>query len=197
MPTPLNYQISEYDCGTATLRNALAVLFDRKKIPPCMMQTIHKYTLDACIGRGHSGAKGTSAAAIEFIASWFNAYHERTGFPITCSHLPPSDVNFIENSKLICALNSGAVAVVRCAYDVDHYILLTGIDGEYCLFWDSYHVDKPIRKKTIQTITDAPCHHNRRVHFTQMDTIGRNYYSLGALDKRECLVMYNLENKQD
>ena len=46
MKTPLAYQITEYDCGQATLLNAMRFLFKRGEIPPVIIKYITQYTLD-------------------------------------------------------------------------------------------------------------------------------------------------------
>ena len=51
MKTPLQYQISEYDCGPTTLDNAIRFLFEREDIPPEIIRNITLYCLD-CYGEG-------------------------------------------------------------------------------------------------------------------------------------------------
>ncbi len=38
MKLPLQYQISEYDCGPTSLRNAMAFLMEREKMPQEQVQ---------------------------------------------------------------------------------------------------------------------------------------------------------------
>ncbi|MFI3168362.1 MAG: peptidase C39 [Faecalibacterium sp.] len=191
MPVPLNYQISEYDCGPISMLNALSVQFSRKQIQPSMIKAVFNYTMDSCDSKGRSGQKGTSAAALRFIGKWLNEYNQQCGFPVYCKNLHPNDIFLGKDSKLNIALDNGAVAIVRCLLGTGHYILITKADDTHVYAWDPYHLDNPIRKKTIQTITDTPCSHNRRIHFDQMNQTGRYYYSLGDIEKRECLLIYN------
>ena len=46
MKNPLQYQISEYDCGPTSLLNALSYLFDREEIAPEVIRNILLYCLD-------------------------------------------------------------------------------------------------------------------------------------------------------
>lgn len=46
MKTPLNFQRTEYDCGTVSLLNAFSYLFDREKIPALLVKQVYKYMLD-------------------------------------------------------------------------------------------------------------------------------------------------------
>lgn len=191
MSVPLNYQISEYDCGPISMLNALSFQFSRKAIQPSMIKAVFNYTMDSCDAKGRSGQKGTSAAALRFIGKWLNEYRQQCDFPVYCKNLKPAEIYLGEGSKLNIAIENGAVAIVRCLLGTGHYILITGIEGEYVLAWDPYYLAKPIRKKTIETITDAPFTHNRRIHFSQMNQAGRFYYNLGEEEKRECLLIYN------
>lgn len=191
MAVPLNYQISEYDCGPFSLLNALSVQFSRKELQPCLLKTVFNYTLDSCDKTGRSGQKGTSAASLRFVGKWLNEYHQRCDFPVHCKNLQPNDIFLGEGSKLNLAIEQGAVAIVRCLLGTGHYILITKIDETHVYAWDPYYLEKPIRKKTIETITDAPCSHNRRIAFSQMNQTGRFYYSLGDVENRECLLIYN------
>lgn len=191
MALPLNYQISEYDCGPTCLLNALNHQFDRRLIQPCLIKAIYSYTLDSCDNRSHPGNRGTSAAALHFIGEWLNAYGKNCGFPVRCESLPPEDIWLGEGSPLNAALEQGAVAVTRCILCVGHYVLLTGLQGQTVELWDPYYVDKPFRRRTIQMVRDDPCHCNRRVDFCQMNSEGKCHYNLGETARRECLLIYN------
>ena len=46
MKNPLRFQVTEYDCGTVALQNALSYLFEREELPAALVKAIHKYTLD-------------------------------------------------------------------------------------------------------------------------------------------------------
>ena len=46
MKVPLRFQITEYDCATTTLQNAISFLFEREEIPAEIIRTISLYTLD-------------------------------------------------------------------------------------------------------------------------------------------------------
>lgn len=188
---PLNYQISEYDCGPVCLLNALNVLFDRKLIQPCLIKAVYNYTLDCCDSKSRPGQRGTSAAALRFIGEWMNEYGQSCGFPIHCESLRAEDVALDEGGVLNRALANGAVAVTRCVLCVGHYVLITGAHDGVAELWDPYHIECRIRKPSIEIVTDEPYHCNRRVRYAQMNTAGKGYYSLGDPALRECLLLYN------
>lgn len=60
MKVPLRFQITEFDCGTASLLNAFSYLFDRKEIPAELVKVIYSYTLDCYDEYGNIGQGGTS-----------------------------------------------------------------------------------------------------------------------------------------
>lgn len=191
MAIPLNYQISEFDCGPVSLLNALNHQFDRRLIKPCIIKTIYSYSLDCCDNHSHPGYKGTSAAALRFMGEWMNEYGVKCGFPVYCESLSPGDIWLGEGSPLNAALDRGAVAVTRCLLEVGHYVLITGAQDGWCQLWDPYYLEKPIRKSTIRMVADQPAHCNRMVAYSQMNAAGKGYYNLGDVEKRECLLVFN------
>ena len=197
MPIPLNYQISEYDCGPVCLLNALNILFDRRLLQPCLIRSVYQYSLDCVDDRGHPGKKGTSAHAIQFLASWLNNYGQRCNFPILCRSMDPADIYFGEGSPLEDALAHGAVAVIRCRLGVPHYVLVTGTADGWVQIWDPYHIENTIRKKTIRFITDQPYRYNRLVAYEQINGTGHGYYSLGDPAQRECTLFFNTHTSAD
>ena len=84
MKNVLNYQSSEYDCGPTTLTNALRYLFERCDIPPELLKAIALYTLDAYNEEGETGRSGTSAMAMQFLASWFEQFGRCKKIPDLC-----------------------------------------------------------------------------------------------------------------
>lgn len=53
--TPLDYQITEYDCGTTSILNAVRYLFKRKEIHPIVYKEIMRHTLDVTNNKGEYG----------------------------------------------------------------------------------------------------------------------------------------------
>ena len=46
MKNYLNYQSSEYDCGSVSITNGIRYLFDREEISPDILKCIMLYTMD-------------------------------------------------------------------------------------------------------------------------------------------------------
>ena len=136
--TPLDYQITEYDCGTTTLLNALRYLFKRNEISPEIYKYIMQYTLDQTNSFGEIGKGGTSVKAMEFLCEWLNINANSMGMNIKCTSIQKDNIS-IYNSDLQNKINEGAVAIVRVFQDCEHYCLLTRIDEDYAFLFDPYY----------------------------------------------------------
>ena len=97
--TPLDYQITEYDCGTTTLLNSLRYLFKRSEISPEIYKFIMQYTLDKTNNLGEIGKGGTSVYALEFLSNWLNENANNKGMNIKCSSISKDKIS-IYNLKL-------------------------------------------------------------------------------------------------
>ena len=87
MKNPLRYQLTEYDCGPASMLNAISYLFERKDIPPEVIRNIMLYCLDCHSKEGVPGKRGTSRAAMAFLCNWLNEYGELGLLPISGEHI--------------------------------------------------------------------------------------------------------------
>ena len=87
MKNPLNYQITEFDCGPTTLMNAMSFLFRREEIPPDIIKHIMLYCLDSYNVKGEFGKNGTSRTAMMFLSDWLNQFGKVKKFPILCDFL--------------------------------------------------------------------------------------------------------------
>ena len=138
--TPLDYQITEYDCGTTTLLNALRYLFKRNEISPEIYKYIMLYTLDKSNILGEIGKGGTSVFALEILCKWLNENAKNKNMNINCESLSKGEIS-IYNKTLENKINNGAVAIVRLYQDCEHYCLLTKLDDEYAYLFDPYYLN--------------------------------------------------------
>ena len=167
MKNPLHYQLSEYDCGPTSMMNAIAYLFEREEIPPEAIRNTMLYCLDCHSKEGIPGKRGTSRAAMMFLSNWLN------------------------ESRINHALNHGGVAVVRLYLDEEHYVLMTGVENENILLFDPYYWDEPYEQKDILIDKDHPRAYNRIVPFKYFNQENEEIYSLGPLEEREAVLIYN------
>ena len=122
MKNPLRYQLTEYDCGPASMLNAISYLFERKDIPPEVIRNIMLYCLDCHSKEGVPGKRGTSRAAMAFLCNWLNEYGELGLLPISGEHIIGNGVCIGAESRINYALCHGGVAVVRLYLDEPHYV---------------------------------------------------------------------------
>lgn len=47
--TPLRYQFTGHDCGTATMENALSYMIPREAFPPDLLHFVNNFLLDGCL----------------------------------------------------------------------------------------------------------------------------------------------------
>ena len=111
MKTPLRFQVTEYDCGTVSLYNAISYLFDREEIPAKLLKTIHKYTLDCYDEEGNPGQGGTSKEAVEKIAEFMTKYTNDNNFGIKCEKLTGLEVTI---DKITDCVKQKGCALIRC-----------------------------------------------------------------------------------
>jgi hypothetical protein len=193
MKNNLNYQTSEYDCGPTTLINAIRFLFEREEILPEIIKTISLYTLDVYDNNGELGKSGTSYMAMMFLSNWFNHFGCIKNFPIYTEFLMNESVTIAQNSKIVECLQQGG-AVVLCVWldGVKHYILLTGVEGNYLYLFDPYDWEGPVDGDKILKVEGYPKSKNRKVKMDVINAEGRDFYALGSKQGREAMLLYNV-----
>lgn len=168
--TPLDYQITEYDCGTTTLLNALRYLFKRSEISPEIYKFIMQYTLDKTNIFGEIGKGGTSVYALEFLSNWLNENAKSKEMDIKCTSLQSDEISMY-NKMLNEKIENGAVAIVRVYQECDHYCLLTKIDDNFAYLFDPYYLNINYydKDKDVEIIKDRPFEFNRKVRKERME----------------------------
>lgn len=198
MKTPLRYQVTKYDCGTATFINALMYLFEREEIPQEVVEYVTMVTGDRNLGlRGMH--QGTSGKALAFLAAWCNDYVADKGFPIHCEALLGEDeVNLSEGSPLMEGLASGAVAAVECCLGADHYVLITDIDDAYVYLFDPYYDTWPMHELDVPVVGvrldwDHPHEYNRIVERWVLEEPAGTPYTLNAKVGRDAVLVWRAD----
>lgn len=197
MKNQLCYQTSEYDCGPTTLINAFRYLFEREEIMPEIIKTIYLYTLDEYNSEGEYGKSGTSRMAMQFLSNWFNHFRQTKNFPVYTEIIMGDNVRINKDSKIIECLFQGGAAVARVWLgSTEHYILLTDVEGDYICLFDPYEWDKPVDQNDVIKVKDCPCSMNRKVKMDLMNGVAEGYYTLGVPEKREIMLLYNVNTRR-
>ena len=186
--TPLKYQLTEYDCGTTTLLNALRYLFKRSEIGPEIYKFIMQYTLDSANNNGETGKGGTSVYAMKFLSDWLNENSSKKGMNIKCTYLDKENVSIY--SEQLKKVNDGAVAILRVYQDVEHYCLLTKLDDEYAYLFDPYYLNINYYDKDsdVEIIKDRPFEFNRKVRKERMENGDIKDFSLVKGNNSEIII---------
>lgn len=196
MKNPLNYQTTEYDCGPTSMSNAISFLFKREEIPPDVMKCIMQYCLDSYNRKGEAHKSGTSDMAMCFLSGWLNQFGKVRKFPVVCENLTGESVYIGQNSKITECLQQKGAVVAKVMLGCWHYVLLTGIEGEYIDIFDPYFRQKDFNTPGVTMIWDEPKKRNRRVHMDVLNRTGKGIYELGKIQRRECVLLYNSNTRQ-
>ena len=189
MKIPLRFQITEFDCGTVCLQNAISFLFERENIPAELIKSVSLYTLDCYDKNGKMGQGGTSVEAMNMLCRWINDYCKKQDFGINCVHLEKQDVDLITIKK--CIKKRGCV-ILRTYLGEDHYVLSTDIDDDYVYIWDSYYLSENHYqgKKDIIIELNELFRYNRKVSINRFNSLSKKDFSLGPYEKREYVLFY-------
>lgn len=196
MKNPLHYQLSEYDCGPTAMLNAVSFLFEREEISPVIIRNIMLYCLDSYNGEGIMGKSGTSSAAMMFLSNWLNGYGKIGQLPVSSRYLSGKSVYIGKGSLINDALCRGGAVVLRVLYDCGHYVLLTGVRGDKILMFDPYYSENEFNQPGIIRVENKPFHYNRIVDETCFNRETMELYSLGSVDDREAVIIFNERTKK-
>lgn len=193
MKVPLRFQITEYDCGTTSLINALAFLFDREELPVPLLKAIYRYTLDAEGDNGIVGEAGTSREAIEKLSHWIKRYTTNNDFNLSCIVLEKEEVT---EEKIRECLNDGGCILARCYQEGQHYVLITDMDDNFAYIFDPYYLEEDYYTDDSQVaiVLNQSFTHNRVVKIGRLFNESKRDFSLMEVENRE-VVLLNRKNK--
>lgn len=189
MKVPLRFQVTDFDCGTVSLTNAFSYLFEREEIPAELIRGINQYTLDCYDKAGNLGQGGTSREAINLLARWItNFANSKEDFNVICKYYDKEQVDF---NLLRNGIATKAVLFVRCMQNVEHYCIITDMDNEYAYFFDPYYFEEDYYDEDpeIEMVFDKPFKYNRKVKIARLFSESHKDFSLGKIDKRECVII--------
>lgn len=188
MKTPLRYQVTESDCGSVSLINAISYLFEREEIPAELIKAINMYTLDCYDEKGVLGAGGTSRKSIKFLTQFLNSYSDLEDFGMICERLTKEKV--ILGKIKQCLANRGVI-FIRCCLEVEHYVIITNIDQNNVYIFDPYYLDENEyhHGEEVKIIANHPFTHNRTVSLKRLFEESKHDFALGPVERRECVLI--------
>ena len=155
MKVPLRDQITNYDCGPTSVLNGLSRLFERHEIPPVVMRHVTNCCMDWFDDEGKLGRRGTTHAAMGYVAGWLRQIGECGLMPLSCRYLTGEAVTLAPGSELRQALDRGASVVAFIDLDGWHYILITAAEGDKVYAWDPWRFYIFIKNSTKAAIDTA------------------------------------------
>lgn len=192
MKIPLRFQITEFDCGTVTLQNAISYLYERENIPAEIIRAISLYTLDCYDDKGNLGQGGTSKEAISMMTNWITNYTNSHDFKLQAEHFLAENVTIDLIRK---KLTEKSCIVLRTYQDVEHYVLITNIDRDNVYLFDPYYLEEKYYglDNSVEIIFDRPFEYNRKVSIERFDTETHKDFALGPMENRECLIFTKVD----
>lgn len=167
--TPLTYQITEYDCGTTCVLNAIKYLFNREEIVPQMYKKILEETLDKSFNN-EIGKGGTTNISLRKLC---NELYVKGGknVDIISKELSQDNVS-IYNKELEKEIVNGCVAILKVYQEVSHYVLLTKLDESFAYIFDPYYL--PINyydnDDSVEIVKDRSFEYNRKVRKERLNS---------------------------
>ncbi len=193
MKVPLRYQITNYDCGPTCLLNGLSVLLERDQIPPEVMKQVTVACMDQYGDDGSLGRKGTSHAAMRYMADWLDRCGRGGKMPLRGEYLTGRGVGVAPGSRLREELARGGVATARIDLDGWHYILLTGTKDEEVYVFDPWKLPEPFPVPDVKTVYELELLYNRIVPLSRFESTDIHPYSFGPYETREAVLMTRTE----
>ncbi len=191
MKVPLRFQITEYDCGTVSLLNALSYLFERENMPLELVKEIYKYTISCHTEDGVLGKSGKQKENIKNLIKWATDLTKKKDYGVKFTRCEQREVN-IENIRS-CIKNKGVVyaKTYRCHDISEHYVIITSLDESNAYVFDPYFLDERHydMDSDVSFIFDEPFRYNRIVKLERLLSNTKKDLSLGRTDVRECILI--------
>ena len=165
----MTYQITEYDCGTTCVLNAIKYLFNREEIVPQMYKKILEETLDKSFNN-EIGKGGTTNISLRKLC---NELYVKGGknVDIISKELSQDNVS-IYNKELEKEIVNGCVAILKVYQEVSHYVLLTKLDESFAYIFDPYYL--PINyydnDDSVEIVKDRGFEYNRKVRKERLNS---------------------------
>ena len=193
MFTPLQYQVSEYDCVPTALINAVSYLFHRKEIPPMVIRHIYLYCLDTVGRNARFGIGGTSKYAVRLVGNWLNSYRMKS-FAVSTEFIEKGDVSIHPEHKINQCLEQDGVVLCNMLLTKkeEHYLMITGIDDHWVYCFDSYRRSFVRGMKRNVAVLDSQDGRgpNLKIRQEWFNRKKRERFCLGPVNIRESLLIW-------
>lgn len=188
MKIPLRFQITEFDCGTIALQNAISYLYHRENVPAELVRAISIYTVNCYDEKGNIADKGNSRVVMEKMTSWVDEFINKYNFGLSCKRELGACLDFADIKK--CVDNGGCALVKTYSNNDNQFVIVTKIDENFVYLWDSYYIGETYYdlERKITIVFNKPFHYNRQVAISRFKETSKKDYALGPMEFRECLL---------
>ena len=189
MKIPLRFQITEFDCGTVSLQNAVSYLFEREDIPAELIREISLYTLDCYDEKWNLGQGGTSRESVAFITKRMAEYAKSHDFWLSAVH---KECENVTADTIKTFLKKKWVVLWRTYLEWDeHYVIITDMDKDFVYIRDPYYLDAEFydNDKEIDIVLWHIFDYNRKVSLKRFTSIQKKDLALGPVKLRECALI--------
>lgn len=189
MKIPLRFQITEFDCGTVSLQNAISYLYDRENVPAELIRAISIYTVNCYDEKGNITEGGTSRETMNLMTRWITEFANKYSFGLVCSRLVGEQV---DANEIKSCVKAGGCVFLRTYQNDEHFVIVTDIDDEFVYMWDSYYLGETYydNERQVSIIFNKPFNYNRKVSIRRFLDTSTKDYALGPIERREC-VLFN------
>lgn len=188
MKIPLRFQITEFDCGTIALQNAISYLYDRENVPAELVRAISIYTVNCYDERGNISENGTSRDVMENMTVWIDNFLHQCNFNLNCRRYVGENIDL--NAIKQCVDERGCALFKTYRDGMEHFVIITMMDEEFLYIWDSYYLGETYydSERKISIIFNKPFHYNRKVSIERFLETSTKDFALGPVNERECLL---------
>lgn len=192
MKIPLRFQITEFDCGTVALQNAVSYLYDRENVPSELIRAISIYTVNCYDEKGKISEGGTSREVMDNMTTWIDKFLYQCNFGLNCRRYIGENIDVDDVKK--CVDNGGCVLYKTFRSGHEHFVIITMMDEEYMYMWDSYYLGETYydMERKISIVFNKPFHYNRKVSIDRFLQNNTKDFALGPVEERECLLFTKL-----
>lgn len=188
MKIPLRFQITEFDCGTIALQNAITYLYDRENVPAELIRAISIYTVNCYDDKGNISVQGINREVMDNMTVWIDKFLKQSNFGLSCQRYIGNSINL--DSIKECVDRDGCALFKTFRNGNEHFVIITKIDSDDVYIWDSYYLGETYydMERQISIIFNKPFHYNRRVSIDRFLSSSNKDFALGPIDSRECLL---------
>lgn len=189
MRVPLRFQITEFDCGTVSLQNAISYLYTRETVPAELVRAISLYSFGCYDNLGNKLNSVNCNNNISLMTQWFCDYVNSHDFGLNCRRYEKANVTIY---AMQYAIDRGGCVFLKSYLKDEEFIILTSMDENYVYLWDPYYLEMDYFKDddSVTIVTDKPFDYNRRVSKERFCSFISNAYALGPMQKRDCVVIF-------